>query len=120
MFKKLMKQKFKRMGCVSSKPHDINDTHSNIFVVQSLNDEGEGSEPSHMEVTEQTIMFHQAGHNTVSWPLKSLRRYGADNEIFSFEAGRKCQTGAGIYAFRCKRAQKLLNVVQVLIINLIN
>ena len=34
------------------------------------------------------------------WPLRCLRRYGAEADVFSFESGRKCETGAGIYAFR--------------------
>ena len=31
---------------------------------------------------------------------------------FSFEAGRRCPTGPGIYAFRCSRAENLFNLLQ--------
>ena len=34
------------------------------------------------------------------WPLKSLRRYGADEDVFSFESGRRCPMGEGIFAFK--------------------
>ena len=49
------------------------------------------------------LIFHQKGKDVVMWPLKSLRRYGAEADIFSFESGRKCDTGPGIYAFRYGR-----------------
>ena len=35
-----------------------------------------------------------------AWPLKSLRRYGADDDVFSFESGRRCPMGEGIFAFK--------------------
>ena len=33
--------------------------------------------------------------------------------MFSFEAGRKTPTGPGVYAFKCRRAEKLFNLLQV-------
>lgn len=32
------------------------------------------------------------------WELKYLRRFGYDKRYFSFEAGRRCTDGAGIWA----------------------
>lgn len=32
--------------------------------------------------------------------------------FLSFEAGRRCPTGPGIYAFRCSRAENLFNLLQ--------
>ena len=32
--------------------------------------------------------------------------------VLSFESGRRCPTGPGIYAFRCTRAQNLFNLLQ--------
>ncbi|XP_063707764.1 fibroblast growth factor receptor substrate 2-like, partial [Culicoides brevitarsis] len=52
------------------------------------------------------------GHVPVMWPLKCLRRYGCDSDMFSFESGRRCATGEGIYAFRCKRADLLFRTLQ--------
>ena len=34
------------------------------------------------------------------------------NLFLSFESGRRCPTGPGIYAFRCSRAQNLFNLMQ--------
>lgn len=46
-----------------------------------------------------------------TWPLRFLRKYGCDGEVFSFEAGRKCPGGEGLYAFSSKRASKIFELV---------
>lgn len=48
----------------------------------------------------------------LSWPLGSLRRYGFDANFFTFESGRRCETGEGIFSFKCKRADVLFNTLQ--------
>ena len=52
----------------------------------------------------------QSGNEWV-WPLKYLRKYGCDRDIFSFEAGRKCPGGEGLYAFSTKKASQLYDMV---------
>lgn len=47
----------------------------------------------------------------LEWPLRYLRKYGCDGHIFSFEAGRKCPGGEGLYAFNTKRASDLFELV---------
>ena len=39
-------------------------------------------------------------------------KFFCNNCVFSFEAGRRCPTGPGIYAFRCSRAENLFNLLQ--------
>ncbi|KAG8041838.1 hypothetical protein G9C98_007142, partial [Cotesia typhae] len=99
------------MGCVNSRT-DINDLHPNIFQVMNVDDLGNLITPGRLEVTETDIVLYQRGRQPVKWPLKCLRRYGYDFEIFSFESGRRCSTGPGIYAFKCRRADQLFNLVQ--------
>lgn len=41
-----------------------------------------------------------------------MRRYGFDSELFSFECGRRCPTGPGIYAFRSSQAEQIFSVLQ--------
>lgn len=84
----------------------------NFFSVQNVDDTGQGVSPGKLEVTENDIVLHVKGKLPLTWPLKSLRRYGFDNDLFSFESGRRCHTGAGIFAFRCHRAQSLFNLLQ--------
>ena len=45
------------------------------------------------------------------WPLKYIRKYGCDGELFSFEAGRNCPGGEGLYAFSTKKAWQLFYLV---------
>ncbi|KAG5891368.1 hypothetical protein JTB14_007608 [Gonioctena quinquepunctata] len=101
----------KNMGCISSKT-DINDRHPNIFQVTNVNDLGRPISPGKLQVTETELVFYQRGKKPTKWPLRSLRKYGFDTEVFSFECGRRCPTGHGIYAFKCKKAEQLFNIVQ--------
>ncbi|KAL0125286.1 hypothetical protein PUN28_004429 [Cardiocondyla obscurior] len=100
------------MGCVNSTA-DVNDLHPNIFQVMNIDDDGNFVSPGRLEVTEADITLHQRGKQPIKWPLRCLRRYGYDLEgLFSFESGRRCSTGPGIYAFKCRRAEELFNLVQ--------
>ena len=68
----------------------------------------------HIKVTQQALELFKRGSQPVSWPLKSIRRYGKDAEskCFTFESGRRCPTGPGVYVFRCSRTQQLFERVQ--------
>ncbi|BES87297.1 PTB domain (IRS-1 type) [Nesidiocoris tenuis] len=99
------------MGCITSKK-DINDLHPNIFQVSNVDDIGNRHSSGQLEVNDTELVLHQKGKPPIRWPLKSLRRYGYDSQVFSFEAGRRCPTGSGIYAFSCRRAENLFNFVQ--------
>lgn len=99
------------MGCVTSKK-DINDLHPNIFQVCNIDNQGNRISSGQLEIKETELVFYQRGKQPVRWPLKTLRRYGHHDQVFSFESGRRCPTGPGIYAFSCRRAEKLFNYVQ--------
>lgn len=99
------------MGCINSKK-DINEIHPNIFQVTNVDDGGRAISPGQLEVTETELVFYQRGKGPTRWPLRCLRKYGFDIEIFSFECGRRCPTGHGIYAFHCLKAELLFNLVQ--------
>ncbi|XP_021915400.1 fibroblast growth factor receptor substrate 2 [Zootermopsis nevadensis] len=99
------------MGCISSKT-DINDLHPNIFQVMNVDELGNRLSPGQLEITETDLVLYQKKKDPVKWPLRCLRRYGFEAELFSFESGRRCPTGSGIYAFRCQRAEQLFNLLQ--------
>lgn len=98
------------MGCVFSK--HFGDHNPRIFQVWNVDDHGNHLSPGKIEVTRVDLILHQKGKTPIRWPLRSLRRYGFDAELFSFESGRRCPTGPGIYAFKCRQAESLFNVLQ--------
>ncbi|XP_058443111.1 uncharacterized protein LOC131425322 [Malaya genurostris] len=102
---------YHEMGCINSK-RDINDVHSNIFHVINIDDDGTPLWSGQLEVSRTELKLHRKGKDPTTWPLKCLRRYGCNVDQFSFEAGRRCTTGEGIYAFKCRRAETLFYTVQ--------
>lgn len=99
------------MGCYLSK-HHLQDANLRMFRVTNVNDLGIEISPGKIEVTDSDLIFYQRGKEPIRWPLRCLRRYGFDEELFSFESGRRCATGSGIYAFKCRRAEDIFNLVQ--------
>ena len=83
-----------------------------IFKVTNVDNNGEDRNPGYIEITTDSLVLHQRGKESVAWPLHGLRRYGFDADLFSFESGRRCPTGPGIYAFRCRHAEALFNLLQ--------
>lgn len=46
-----------------------------------------------------------------SWPYRFLRKFGSDKGVFSFEAGRRCDSGEGLFAFSSPRAPEICGAV---------
>ncbi|MBV96266.1 Docking protein 3, partial [Eschrichtius robustus] len=42
-----------------------------------------------------------------TWPYRFLRKFGSDKGVFSFEAGRRCDSGEGLFAFISPRSRDL-------------
>uniref|UniRef100_A0A672GD72 Docking protein 1b n=1 Tax=Salarias fasciatus TaxID=181472 RepID=A0A672GD72_SALFA len=51
--------------------------------------------------------------NVLVWPYKLLRRYGRDRVgmMFSFEAGRRCDSGPGNFTFETKQGNEIFSLV---------
>ena len=84
----------------------------NIFVVRNIHDDNRKFPKGIIEVTQVELKYKdaQSGDEWV-WPLKYLRKYGWDRDLLSFEAGRKCPGGEGLYAFSTKKASQLYDMV---------
>ncbi|KAG5830778.1 hypothetical protein ANANG_G00314200 [Anguilla anguilla] len=102
------------MGSCCSCPdkESIPDNHQSKFKVINVDDDGNELGSGVMELTEEELILHTRKRHAVRWPYLCLRRYGYDSNLFSFESGRRCQTGQGIFAFKCARAEELFNMLQ--------
>ncbi|XP_028285455.1 docking protein 1b [Parambassis ranga] len=52
-----------------------------------------------------------AKRKVLVWPYKLLRRYGRDRVMFSFEAGRRCDSGPGNFTFETKQGNEIFMLV---------
>lgn len=91
---------------------ELSDINSNIYRVVNVDDDGVALWSGQLGITRTELTLYRKGKDPTRWPLKCLRRYGYDADLFSFEAGRRCTTGEGIYAFRCRRAETLFQTLQ--------
>lgn len=104
------------MGCTMTTQNGLlmqqDESTTRVFKVTNVDNNGEDRNPGYIEITTDSLVLHQRGKESIAWPLHGLRRYGFDADLFSFESGRRCPTGPGIYAFRCRHAEALFNLLQ--------
>lgn len=117
----------------SNSKMELSDASSNIFRVTNIDDNGVALWSGQLGITRNELTLYRKNLPPTRWPLKCLRRYGYDTEVFSFEVGRRCATGTatfeihfyfdavlircsilgeGIYAFKCRRAESLFQTLQ--------
>lgn len=99
----------------SNSKMELSDASSNIFRVTNIDDNGVALWNGQLGLSRTEITLYRKNLEPTRWPLKCLRRYGYDTELFSFEVGRRCATGEGIYAFKCRRAETLFQTLQTYI-----
>lgn len=69
--------------------------------VTNVDDEGNELGSGIMELTQTELILHTRKRDAIRWPYLCLRRYGYDSNLFSFESGRRCQTGQGKWKCDC-------------------
>ncbi|XP_061586139.1 docking protein 2 [Cololabis saira] len=57
-------------------------------------------------------LMEKTGEVLFAWPYRYLRRFGRDKTTFSFEAGRRCDSGEGSFEFDTKQGNLLFQAVE--------
>ncbi|KAF6030944.1 FRS2 [Bugula neritina] len=109
----------KKIGCVSTHEEvihlGITENNVNRFKVwadpslTTMNNNFE-MKSGILEVTDDELVHYQSNSEPIRWSYRCLRRYGMGSETFLFESGRRCTTGPGLFAFKCRHADMLHNV----------
>lgn len=63
------------------------------FKARLLNETGRHVSTGKLELTYNDLIYRYNDHNTLkvaSWPLCGLRGFGGGENLFTFEAGRRC------------------------------
>ncbi|XP_010904215.1 docking protein 2 isoform X2 [Esox lucius] len=58
------------------------------------------------------LIESKTGEVLFTWPYRFLRRFGRDKVTFSFEAGRRCDSGEGSFEFDTKQGNMLFQAVE--------
>lgn len=64
-----------------------------------LNLVGQGN----LRISREGVTFEKEGGQTVHWPLRVIKKYGDDIELFSIEVGSISETGRGVFFFQTER-----------------
>eukprot|EP00045_Choanoeca_perplexa_P012344 m.134224 g.134224 ORF g.134224 m.134224 type:complete len:192 (+) comp15972_c0_seq1:132-707(+) len=97
------------MGCAGS-TESFPDERA--FPVTILNEKEEVLGKGTLTVTVDAMSLQQQGEaDSAVWELRYLRRFGFDKKYFSFEAGRRCTDGPGIWAVSTPKAEALFKMV---------
>lgn len=100
---------FRRSDSLIRRAFSAMELRRNVFEVYNLGDNQEEVRKGILEVTSSDLIYidSETGEKW-HWPIKFLRRYGCNGvRVFSFEAGRRCPGGEGLYAFSTSRANEI-------------
>ena len=60
-----------------------------------------------IQITQYAMILYQKNEMPIIWPLSAIRKFGSHKDIFLFESGRRCLTGEGMFAFKCKQSKSI-------------
>ncbi|XP_039259303.2 uncharacterized protein LOC120335750 [Styela clava] len=94
------------MGC----SHSIPDNHPSMFSAKNVDEHEKSKNSVFLEVKSQKLFVHSKRKKMMaSWPITCLQRYGFNDELLLIETGHGCDTGQGIFLFKCHRATQLFD-----------
>ncbi|XP_040002539.1 docking protein 3-like [Xiphias gladius] len=67
-----------------------------------------------LQVGQEALLLRETQKKNIvtEWPYELLRRYGKDKLALTIEAGRRCDSGPGIFTFETQQAEKLFSLIQ--------
>lgn len=84
-------------------------TNDDLFKVDNINSYGRKHSSAKIQLLNDNLCIHQKHRQSLFIPLNTIKRYGLDGSIFILECGRRAPLGPARYAFRCKRANELVD-----------
>lgn len=69
-----------------------------------------------LRISSEGVTFEKEGGQTVHWPLRVIKKYGDDVDLFTIEVGSISETGNGVFFFETelwKDAFRALNKAMV-------
>lgn len=67
-----------------------------------------------LQVGQEALLLRETEKKSIvrEWSYELLRRYGKDKLAFTFEAGRRCDSGPGTFTFETQQADTLFSLIQ--------
>ncbi|XP_031601306.1 docking protein 3-like isoform X1 [Oreochromis aureus] len=67
-----------------------------------------------LQVGREALLLKETQKKNVvhEWPYELLRRYGNDKLTLTIEAGRRCDSGPGVFIFETPQAEKIFTLIQ--------
>nr|XP_002121024.1 fibroblast growth factor receptor substrate 3 [Ciona intestinalis] len=97
------------MGCSQSLPNDA----PRMFKARNLNDKDKAVNAVTLEVSNKKVIVRSRNRKIMaSWPIACLRRYGCNLDSIFIEAGNGCETGQGMYLFKCSHTDELFELLR--------
>uniref|UniRef100_H2ZAQ3 IRS-type PTB domain-containing protein n=1 Tax=Ciona savignyi TaxID=51511 RepID=H2ZAQ3_CIOSA len=97
------------MGCSQSLPNDA----PRMFKARNLNDKDKAVNFVTLEVANKKVIVRSRNRKIMaSWPIACLRRYGCNVDSIFIEAGNGCETGEGMYLFKCTHTDELFDLLK--------
>ncbi len=102
-------------------PSNLDSYASNLFNVYNVDARLFKHAKGKIQITNSSLLLtYENNHGQqgpILWPLNGIRRYGFHKDIFLFECGRKCASGEGLFAFKCRKAKRLNDAIHKAVVN---